>query len=1680
MAGPLPAGRTLVLDYGASGYRYKVVSQGALPGFEAPGYDDVAAGFGTGTAAFAADACSGPYATSWTGNTDILLRKAVNLPAGGQDVQVSVAIDNDIQLFWNGTDISGGLIRSEGCATYDEYTFVVPGSLLLSGDNLLAARGRERGSSQRIDLKVTAAAFTRPTCAEQDISARLDPLEPAGRVTVTYDPRFVVDPSLPNALEAVDDIAHYLQNEAEAALARYDELELPTPAAITFEITCEIGPIEVPPWPFSIPVNAPAMTRGPGAVEIRADYVEREFSDAVRSNFQPGAWSEPNAYWKQELIQHEVFHNVQWETGSLVVRELGGDITWVESPAELATDLFAGADDIAGTGYLRQMGAFAAEPDRALDTHLRETSRPYQSASVLQYWGERFGPAAETDLERRVARFLNALIRAPFPWGIPGYVIGDGEVAAFGATLDYDYTSGTYDSSDYGSLDRAYERGLNALRDYYAAHLALGAPNVQEVAEGRYVIWDAITGHGYPPGLAPAEGVAEYWPLGTESDLDLRNGPDQVTRPLSPTQGEAFLIPVPPATTDVELTITVDPVNDPSAKSALRLGFIRIGDNGSVVMDPVLMPVGPEPGQSSRYSVGMTGSTTLGLVVVAGNRPVTYTVEATALTGTPAVAIDAPTTADPQEVSDARESLFLQVTPTIDGFTPWYLDGGSFEVRIGGANAPVANAYRWQGGYRIEADIPDTLGAGTYDLTVEYAGVTSPTATGGLVIDNTLPPRQVPVFSANYAAVAQGASIEEWVVVSGDTDRVAFDLGWVGSDFDLVLTGPGGRVITESSTDPDVTVEQSPDAVRITVDAPAAGTWAVGFTGTDVPAPEPVSLAVAEAGTPIHAALAVPDTLAAGDALNVRVSMVDQQGGVADATVLAEITDPSGTTRTYPLVDDGAHGDAWAGDGVYGAEVWATSQPGTYQVRAMVAGSDANGEPFSREASGSVEAGPMIDGDGDGVSDTAEQTFGTDPADPSDALLDQDGDGVGLRDELAAGLDPLSGDTDGGGEHDGSELAAGRDPRLASDDQATAGPIVRAFPADGRVVTLDVSTTTQTGSVHLWRSDGTQSTDLGLQPGSGTVFTDGPLPTGDYTYRAVGVSPSGAESVPVLVGPLRVADDITPPDFGLVVNDSAWESTSPVVGIGFDSLTETPTEMRLAGSAEALEAAPWTTFLPTTTLTLPNAEGKYAVFAQVRDAAGNASPIREGFVYLVDRTPPASVAGPLQAAYTTPTVDVPFTAIDDITGVNSVELWWRHRPTPAGVWGAWTLGPSGASSPITFTFTVGPGFYEFYTIAIDQAANREAAPATADAATEVPDPSPTRTWGENTNGQLGAVTTELCGTQACSTNPVQVRSLPDVVDVRAGSLHSVALRSDGTVWTWGDNALGQLGVGTGPDSTTPVQVPGLSGITAIAAGGYHTLALKSDGTVWSWGHQTGGLGDGTTTSPRYTPIQVVNLTNVVAIAAGRAHSLAVKSDGKVWAWGFNSSGQLGNNSTQNSALPVQTQVITGITAVAAGGYHSIARKSDGTAWAWGENFNGMLGIGSTQDKKRAVQVTALTNVVAVAAGESHTLAVRQDGTLWSFGQNTYGQLGDGTTTQRLSPVQVQALASVTGFDGGVSHSVALLADGTVWGWGSGAFGQLDDGSTAGRTTPATMASSVGAVSLASAGDFYTLTIVNAP
>jgi len=336
-------------------------------------------------------------------------------------------------------------------------------------------------------------------------------------------------------------------------------------------------------------------------------------------------------------------------------------------------------------------------------------------------------------------------------------------------------------------------------------------------------------------------------------------------------------------------------------------------------------------------------------------------------------------------------------------------------------------------------------------------------------------------------------------------------------------------------------------------------------------------------------------------------------------------------------------------------------------------------------------------------------------------------------------------------------------------------------------------------------------------------------------------------------------------------------------------------------------------------------------------------------------------------------------------------------------------------------------------------------------------------WGNNAYGQLGD------GTTTARTTPMQVSGLSGVVSVGAGSTHSLAVKSDGTVWSWGDNGSGRLGDGTTTTRTAPVQVSGLSGVVSVGAGGSHSLAVKSDGTVWAWGDNAyGQLGDGTTTT-RTTPVQVSGLSGVVSVGAGSSHSLAVKADGTVWAWG-NNSGRLGDGTTTNRAAPVQVSGLSGVVSVGAGGSHSLAVKSDGTVWAWGNNGSGRLGDGTTTTRTTPVQVSGLSGVVSVGAGSTHSLAVKSDGTVCSWGNNGYDQLGDGALTSWTTPVQVSGLSGVVSVGAGTSHSLAVKSDGTVWAWGGNSgSGQLGDGTTTTRTTPVQVSGLSGVVSVGAGG-----------
>jgi alpha-tubulin suppressor-like RCC1 family protein len=292
----------------------------------------------------------------------------------------------------------------------------------------------------------------------------------------------------------------------------------------------------------------------------------------------------------------------------------------------------------------------------------------------------------------------------------------------------------------------------------------------------------------------------------------------------------------------------------------------------------------------------------------------------------------------------------------------------------------------------------------------------------------------------------------------------------------------------------------------------------------------------------------------------------------------------------------------------------------------------------------------------------------------------------------------------------------------------------------------------------------------------------------------------------------------------------------------------------------------------------------------------------------------------------------------------------------------------------------------------------------------------------------------------------------DVVSIWGGARGTVVRKSDGTVWTWGANFSGKLGIGISSTNLTrqliPTEVHGsgdagfLNSISAIMGGEVHNVALKSDGTVWAWGaNMFGQLGNGTTNEAD-APVQVSGLSSVTGLGGRGYHTLAVDSSGSIWGWGWNTAGELGNGNNNPTTVPVRVIGLTNPAAVSAGYKFSIALMPDGAVFQWG---HGRV-IANTYNP---VQTPGLSNIVAISAGWDHALALRSDHTVWAWGQNGVGEVGDGTTSNRTNPVQVTVLSNIVAVSGGDWHSSALDSGGTIWKWGRNDVGQLGNGTADG-------------------------------
>lgn len=310
--------------------------------------------------------------------------------------------------------------------------------------------------------------------------------------------------------------------------------------------------------------------------------------------------------------------------------------------------------------------------------------------------------------------------------------------------------------------------------------------------------------------------------------------------------------------------------------------------------------------------------------------------------------------------------------------------------------------------------------------------------------------------------------------------------------------------------------------------------------------------------------------------------------------------------------------------------------------------------------------------------------------------------------------------------------------------------------------------------------------------------------------------------------------------------------------------------------------------------------------------------------------------------------------------------------------------------------------------------------------------------------------------------------------VAAGGHHSMAVRRDGSLWTWGRNYAGQLGIGSTDDAHVPVRVADDNDWVAVSAGDHHSVALKRDGTLWAWGYNRfGQLGNGSF-DDAHSPVLVKGGSDWTAFAAGDYHTVGLKRDGSVWTWGCSKRGQLGVGSTpaghkpvriegnqwlvirvdavvdvvEDGPLPARVGTDNDWIAVDAGGYYTVAIKRDGSLWGWGDNRYGQMGIGTRDHELAPVRVGDGNDWAGVYAGVHHVCATKQDGTLWAWGLNEYDQIPvDVKDRDVRTPAPANAPADWAGLSGAWRHTLALTRDGTLWAWGLNSYGQLGNGDT---------------------------------
>ena len=326
---------------------------------------------------------------------------------------------------------------------------------------------------------------------------------------------------------------------------------------------------------------------------------------------------------------------------------------------------------------------------------------------------------------------------------------------------------------------------------------------------------------------------------------------------------------------------------------------------------------------------------------------------------------------------------------------------------------------------------------------------------------------------------------------------------------------------------------------------------------------------------------------------------------------------------------------------------------------------------------------------------------------------------------------------------------------------------------------------------------------------------------------------------------------------------------------------------------------------------------------------------------------------------------------------------------------------------------------------------------------DVAEPGALYSWGRNDYGQVGNNTRQ--GWPGGTSSPVQLPGTSWLITSR-GRTRAFSVKSDNTLWAWGENTQGRLGQNSEIHYSSPTQIPGTTWST-ISSGYHSSYAIKTDGSLWGWGRASdaGELSQNDRVD-RSSPVQIPG-TQWTVVSGGEYYASAIKSDGTLWTWGYNLQGQLGLNSRVSYSSPVQIPG-TQWSKIDSARYHQMAQKTDGTLWGWGNNGAGPLAQNNRVPYSSPVQIsgTAWSDYIS-STGSGPTIASKTDGTSWIWGSNSNGQLGLNDMVNRSSPTQLPGTGWVipdrNSYDSGSPMTVLTKTDGTLWAWGrnyAGGFG----------------------------------------